>query len=132
MKNQRKLMIHNNNSGPRLAGVGSKGLTFLCAALVLGGCGKPPARPPEKALVRTAVAKAGDNVGAGGEASYLALVKFDQETDLSFKVGGILVSIGPAPGTNHGALAPWPAPWPATTQLSSVDPSSTTMTSRSW
>ena len=35
-----------------------------------------------------------------GEASYLALVKFDNETDLSFKVGGILVSIGPAPGTN--------------------------------
>ena len=106
MKNQRKLMIHNNNSGPRLAGVGSKGLTFLCAALVLGGCGKPPARPPEKALVRTAVAKAGDNVGAGGEASYLALVKFDQETDLSFKVGGILVSIGPAPGTNWNEGTP--------------------------
>ena len=28
------------------------------------------------------------------------LVKFDHETDLSFKVGGILVSIGPAPGTD--------------------------------
>ena len=34
--------------------------------------------------------------GSDGEASYLALVKFDHETDLSFKVGGILVSIGPA------------------------------------
>ena len=28
------------------------------------------------------------------------LVKFDHETDLSFKVGGILVSIGPAAGTD--------------------------------
>ena len=93
-------MIHNIHSGPRLAGVGSKGLTFLCAALVLGGCGKPPARPPEKALVRTEVAKAADNAGGDGEASYLALVKFDHETDLSFKVGGILVSIGLAPGTD--------------------------------
>ena len=37
---------------------------------------------------------------ADGEASYLALVRFDHETDLSFKVGGILVSIGPAPGTD--------------------------------
>src|SRR5208337_4482402 len=100
MKNQRELMIHNIDSGPRLAGVGSKGLTFLCAALVLGGCGKPPTRPPEKALVRTAVAKAGDNVGADGEASYLAAVRFDHETDLSFKVGGILVSIGPEAGTD--------------------------------
>jgi RND family efflux transporter MFP subunit len=35
------------------------------------------------------------NVRAEGEASYLAAVKFDQETDLSFKVGGILGSIGP-------------------------------------
>ncbi len=99
-------MIHNINSGPRLAGVGSKGLTFLCAALVLGGCGKPPARPPEKALVRTEVAKAADNAGGDGEASYLALVKFDNETDLSFKVGGILVSIGPAPGTNWNEGTP--------------------------
>jgi len=39
-----------------------------------------------------------NNVRSDGEASYLALVKFDHETDLSFKVGGILVSVGPAAG----------------------------------
>src|SRR5208283_4801632 len=100
MKNQRELMIHNINSGPRLVSVGSKGLTFLCAALVLGGCGKPAARPPEKALVRTAVVQPMDGLGSDGQASYLASVKFDHETDLSFKVGGILVSIGPEPGTD--------------------------------
>ena len=47
--------------------------------------------------MRTAVVESMDNVRSDGEASYLALVKFDHETDLSFKVGGILVSIGPAP-----------------------------------
>jgi hypothetical protein len=77
-------MIDSINLWRRLASVGCKGLTFLCVALALGGCGKPPARPPEKALVRTAVAKAADHAGADGETSYLALVKFDHETDLSF------------------------------------------------
>jgi len=93
-------MMHNTISGPRLATVGCKGLTFLSAALVIGGCGKPAARPPEKSLVRTAVVEPIDNLRSEGEASYLALVKFDHETDLSFKVGGILVGIGPVPGTD--------------------------------
>jgi RND family efflux transporter MFP subunit len=71
---------------------------LLCVALVLTGCGKPAAKAPEKSLVRTAVVEPMNNVRSDGEASYLAAVKFDQETDLSFKVGGILVGIGPAPG----------------------------------
>jgi len=94
------LMINIVNAGRRWARAGCTGWTLLGLVLVLAGCGKPPARPPEKALVRTEVAKEADNAGGDGEASYLALVKFDNETDLSFKVGGILVSIGPAPGTN--------------------------------
>jgi RND family efflux transporter MFP subunit len=93
-------MIHNSNSGLRPVGIGSKGLTFLSAVLVLGGCGKPAARPPEKALVRTAIVRPMDGVGSDGQASYMALVKFDHETDLSFKVGGILVSVGPTAGTD--------------------------------
>ena len=75
-------------------------LALLCVALALGGCGKPAARPPEKSLVRTAVVASMDNVQSDDEASYLAQVKFDHETDLSFKVGGILVGIGPATGTD--------------------------------
>jgi multidrug efflux system membrane fusion protein len=93
-------MIYNIKSGLRSARVGCKELTLLCMALVLGGCGKPAARPPEKSLVRTAMVEAMDSVRSEGEASYLASVRFDHETDLSFKVGGILVSIGPAPGTD--------------------------------
>src|SRR5271157_4983490 len=100
MKNQRQLMIYNVNSGLRSARVGCKELALLCVALALGGCGKPAARPPEKALVRTAVVEPMDGLRSDGQASYLALVKFDHETDLSFKVGGILVSVGPTVGTD--------------------------------
>ena len=73
-------------------------VTALTLALAVAGCGKPAARPPEKSLVRTALVQSVDNARSDGSASYLALVRFDQETDLSFKVGGILDGIGPSPG----------------------------------
>jgi RND family efflux transporter MFP subunit len=47
-----------------------------------------------------------ENLRSDGNASYLALVKFDHETDLSFKVGGIVVSIGPTPGTDWNEGTP--------------------------
>jgi RND family efflux transporter MFP subunit len=73
---------------------------LLCVALAFTGCGKPAARPPEKSLVCTAVVQPLENVRSDGEASYLASVKFDRETDLNFKVGGIVVVIGPDAGTD--------------------------------
>ncbi|HTS16597.1 MAG TPA: efflux RND transporter periplasmic adaptor subunit [Verrucomicrobiae bacterium] len=73
---------------------------FVCLALVLSGCGKQSAKAPEKSLVRTAVVESPDNIRSDGEASYLAIVKFDHETDLNFKVGGIVVAIGPAANTD--------------------------------
>ena len=94
------LMINIVNAGRRWARVGCTGWTLLGLVLVVAGCGKPEARPPEKALVRTAVVEPKDNDRSDGEASYLALVKFDHETDLSFKVGGILVSVGATAGTD--------------------------------
>jgi RND family efflux transporter MFP subunit len=93
-------MTNNSNPLLRVASFGRNRLTLLCAALALSGCGKPLARPPEKTLVRTAVVEAMNHVRSDGEASYLASVRFDHETDLSFKVGGILVGIGPAAGTD--------------------------------
>lgn len=71
-------------------------LVLLCAALGFTGCKKPEAKAPEKSLVRTAIVQPADQARAEGEASYLASVRFDQETDLSFKVGGILAGIGPS------------------------------------
>jgi multidrug efflux system membrane fusion protein len=98
MKNRIVLMINTPNPGHQWASVGVNKLTLLAGiALALAGCGKPAARPPEKNLVRTAAVESADKIGSDGEASYLASVRFDQETDLSFKVGGILVGIGPSP-----------------------------------
>jgi len=94
------MMIKTSNPTVRLASFGLINLTFLCVALGLGGCGKPAAILPERSLVRTATVEPMNNVRSDGEASYLALVKFDHETDLSFKVGGIVVSTGPGPGTD--------------------------------
>jgi multidrug efflux system membrane fusion protein len=87
-----------NQQRPAVAWPGSLGL--LCTALMLGGCEKPAAKEPEKNLVRTAVVQPMNTAQSDGEASYLAIVRFDHETDLSFKVGGIVDGIGPAAGTD--------------------------------
>jgi len=100
MRKRRVVTLDIMKPWRRLAGGRCNPLTLLCMALALVGCGRPMARPPEKSLVRTAVVEAMDHVRSDSEASYLALVKFDHETDLSFKVGGILVGIGPATGTD--------------------------------
>jgi multidrug efflux system membrane fusion protein len=73
---------------------------LVCLTLMLAGCAKQSAKAPEKSLVRTATVESLDNVRSDGEASYLASVKFDHETDLNFKVGGIVVAIGPAANTD--------------------------------
>jgi len=78
----------------------------LCLALVFAGCEKPKARAPEKSWVRTALVQPASHVRSDGDASYLAQVKFDHETDLSFKVGGIVVSIGPTVGTDWDEATP--------------------------
>jgi len=93
---------HRNPSNPllRVACAGGGTPMLLCVALAFTGCGKPAAKSPEKNLVRTAVVEPMSNARSDGEASYLATVKFDNETDLSFKVGGILDSIGPTTGTD--------------------------------
>jgi membrane fusion protein (multidrug efflux system) len=75
---------------------GGQFVALACLAAMLAGCGKPKPAAPEKNLVRTTVVEPTDSVRSDGEASYLAMVKFDHETDLNFKVGGIVVAIGPA------------------------------------
>lgn len=92
------MTTYSNPSFPIARAIGSAPL-LLCVALALAGCGKPPAIAPEKNLVRTAIVEPMSNARSDGEASYLAAVKFDQETDLSFKVGGIVDKIGPTADT---------------------------------
>jgi RND family efflux transporter MFP subunit len=67
-------------------------------ALLFSGCKKPVAAAPETFLVRTALVESMDNIRPESEAGYLAIVRADNETDLSFKVGGIAELIGPGPG----------------------------------
>jgi RND family efflux transporter MFP subunit len=75
-------------------------VAWLCMVLALGGCGKPAPASPEKMLVRTTAVESLDSIRPEGEASYLALVRAENETDLSFKVGGIVERIGPTTGTD--------------------------------
>lgn len=72
--------------------------SLLCAALALAGCGKHPPKPPETSLVRAATVESFDKVRRDGDASYLAIVRFDNETDLSFRVGGIVFGVGAEAG----------------------------------
>lgn len=75
-------------------------LAASIVALAVAGCEKPVAKPPERNLVRVAVVQPMDSIRSDGDASYLASVRFDHETDLSFKVGGIVDRIGPASGAD--------------------------------
>jgi multidrug efflux system membrane fusion protein len=106
MKTRKVSISHFLKALLRPAGAGCIKVAVVCGMLALVGCGKTPARALEKTVVRTAEAQAMDNLQSDGEASYLAVVRFDHETDLSFKVGGILVSIGPKPGTDWDEATP--------------------------
>ena len=99
-------MISTANPHRQTVTARGNGLALLAAALALAGCGKPAARPPEKSLVRTAIVQPMSSMRADGDASYLAQVKFDHETDLSFKVGGIVVSVGPTIGKDWDEATP--------------------------
>jgi multidrug efflux system membrane fusion protein len=81
-------------------------MALVCLALALAGCGKPPEQGPEKMLVRTTVVQPLANVRTDGEASYLAQVRAEKETDLSFKLAGIVEKIGPAAGTDWDEATP--------------------------
>ena len=95
-----------NHTKRRQIGIACKSLALLCLPIALAGCGKPAAKSPEKSLVRVAVVQPIDKLRADGDASYLASVRFDHETDLSFKVGGIVDRIGPVAGTDWDEATP--------------------------
>ena len=63
-----------------------------------GGCAKAPGVQPQVMAVQTARAESVENLRPGTEPGYIAIVRAEKETDLSFKVGGILDVIGRGPG----------------------------------
>src|SRR5882672_5336753 len=70
---------------------------LLC---VMAGCGKHPHPEAEKMAVQTDTAKSLESLQSGDNAAYIAMVRAENETDLGFKVGGIVDIIGPAPGSD--------------------------------
>jgi RND family efflux transporter MFP subunit len=73
----------------------------LVLLLVLVGCGRQPVVQPQKIAVQTRRAESMASFRPGAEASYIAIVRAENETDLSFKVGGILDLIGDAKKPGH-------------------------------
>ena len=67
---------------------------------VVTGCGKHRDQQTQKMAVQTETAKSMDNLRSGDTAAYIAMVRADNETDLGFKVGGIVDTIGPARGSD--------------------------------
>jgi len=80
----------------------------LLLSLLTTACGKKPAATvePERALVRIAKVETAERGPSAGGLSYLAVVRAENETDLSFKIGGIVNRIGPAPGIDWDEGAP--------------------------
>ena len=87
--------------------------------LVFAGCKQAAPAGLEKTLVRTTEVESMENVRPDGEASYLAIIRAEKETDLSFKVAGILetqhrarldrrafIPVGAAPGNGEHCRAP--------------------------
>jgi RND family efflux transporter MFP subunit len=74
-------------------------LSSLILLLVLPGCSKPAAKQgPEKTIVGVQRAEPLGSTGLAGSApEYIGTVRASDETDFSFKVGGILELIGPQP-----------------------------------
>ena len=71
-------------------------------AWLAAGCGQAPARPPQRLLVQTTLATTLTSSNRASEPKYIALVRGDTETDFSFKVRGVLESIGPETGPDAG------------------------------
>jgi len=78
-------------------------LLLLC---FITGCHKHPQPETEKMAVQTDTAKPPDSLRSGDNAAYIAMVRAENETDLGFKVGGIVDIIGPEPGSdwNEGTV----------------------------
>lgn len=73
---------------------------MLTVPLLLPGCSQSPTPTTPAFAVHTTQVEALDSFHPGTEAAYIAIVRAENETDLSFKVGGMVELIGPGPGTN--------------------------------
>jgi RND family efflux transporter MFP subunit len=69
---------------------------LLTLSVLLTGCHHPKTAEPQKSVVRVVIAESLDSTKVQARSEYIAMLKGDVETELSFKVGGILESLGRA------------------------------------
>ncbi len=89
---KRSLMLTSEGISRRAGG----GVAALLTALTVlaAGCDKPPVVASEPNLVRVVTVDSLNHSQPAGEAGYLAQVRAEKETDLAFKVGGIIDRLG--------------------------------------
>lgn len=71
-------------------------------AAVLAGCDRPPTVEPQRIVVRYTPAKLVESASHATRSEYIAIIRGETETDLSFKVAGLLERIG-----RQGELQDW-------------------------
>lgn len=67
---------------------------FVGLAILLSGCKPKAPAAPQKLVVRYVEAVAADASPVQSRSEYIGVIRGDVETDLSFKVGGVIESIG--------------------------------------
>jgi multidrug efflux system membrane fusion protein len=95
----KRSMISTVDGVSRRIGLGVAAMLTALAGL-LAGCDQPAVGAPEKNLVRVVTVDSLNHLQPAGEAAYLALVRAEKETDLAFKVGGIIDRLGPDADTD--------------------------------
>jgi len=99
---------------------------LLCAS---SGCGKPIVAKPQVMAVHVAKVELMSATQAASKPAYIAIVRAENETEYSFKVGGILELIGPEPGRDWDEGTPVKA-GAVLAQLKQVDFSNAVATAR--
>ncbi|HEY5914280.1 MAG TPA: efflux RND transporter periplasmic adaptor subunit [Verrucomicrobiae bacterium] len=79
---------------------------MLVMVSAVAGCGRKPAPEPTPMAVLTVKAQAMERLRSVAEPGYIAIVRGENETDLSFKVPGIVELIGQGLGTNWNEGTP--------------------------
>ncbi len=69
-------------------------ISLAVLGVVLTGCSHKKSAEPQQSVVRVVAAESLDSAKVQARSEYIAMLKGDVETELSFKVGGILEMIG--------------------------------------
>src|SRR5262245_14886942 len=88
-----QLIFTNMNPNPLLI-MKSNIITLLALSALLTGCHPKKTAELPKNIVKVAIAESLESAKVQSKSEYIAMLRGDVETELSFKVGGILELIG--------------------------------------